>query len=98
MSEAYTDGMSSIEELVTKILNSIDDLSVKELFVSKLDKLKYSPVDSSIRLKFKVHNLALYTVNDEFPRICINDVKHQEICKVTYSIYIKAIEKFKDVK
>ena len=98
MSEVYTDGMSSLEELVTKILNSTDDLSVKELFVSKLDKLKYSPVDSSIKMKYKVHNLDLYTVNDEFPRICLNDVKYQEICKVTYSIYIKAIEKFKDVK
>ena len=98
MSEAYSDGMSSLEEIVEKILSFIEDLSLKELFISKLDKLKYSPADSSIKLKFKVHTLDLYNVNEDFPRICIKDIKYQEICKASYSLYIKAIERFKDVK
>lgn len=98
MSEAYYDGMSSIEDLIYKILNSIEDLSLKEKFLYKLDKLKYSPIDTSTKLKYKVHSIDIYNVDASFPRICINDIKYQEICKVSYSLYIKAIEKYKDVK
>lgn len=97
MSGAYSDGMSSLEEMVSLILNSIDDLNVKENFLSKLDKLKYSPIDNSIKLKFKIHTMDLYLVNNEFPRICAKNVVYTEICKVSYSVYIKAIERFKEV-
>ena len=35
MSDAFSNGMSSLEELVTLILREIEDQSVKDLFVSK---------------------------------------------------------------
>lgn len=97
MSTAYADGMSSLEELISLILNEIDDISLKDIFLSKLDKLKYSPIDNVSKNKFKVHSLELYTVNDSFPRILVSNVPFPEITKISYSIYIKAIEKFKDV-
>lgn len=97
MSEAYSDGMSCLEEMVSLILKKIDDLNIKEVFLSKLDKLKYSPIDKSIKLKFKIHTMDLYLVNNEFPRICVENVPYPEICKISYSIYLKAIERFKEV-
>ncbi len=96
MSYAYSDGMSSLEELVTLILRNMDASYDRELFISKLDKLKYTPLDNAVRLKFKVHNISLYLVNDSFPRIVAKDIKFAEIDKISYSIYIKAIDKFKD--
>lgn len=98
MSDAFSNGMSSLEELVTLILREIEDQSVKDLFVSKLDKLKYTPLDNAVRMRFKAHDINLYLVDDNFPRITAKDIKYPEIDKISYSIYIKAIERFKDVR
>lgn len=98
MSDAYEDGMSSLEDLVSLILREIDDQAAKDLFVGKLDKLKYTPLDNAVRMKFKAHSINLYLVDNDFPRITAKDIKYAEIDKVAYSIYIKAIEKFKDVR
>lgn len=98
MSDAYTDGMSSVEELVTLILREIEDPFIKESFIAKLDKQKYTPLDSAVKLKFKAHDIILYLVDDSFPRINSKDIKYPEIDKISYSLYIKALEKYKDVK
>lgn len=98
MSEAFSNGMSSIEELVTLIFNNIDALDTRELFISKLDKSKYSPLDSAVKEKFKAYDISLYLIDEKFPRLLGKDIKHAEIFNVTYSLYIKAIEKYKDVR
>lgn len=98
MSDSFSNGMSSIEELVTLIFNNIDDLDTRELFVSKLDKSKYSPLDRAVKEKFKAHDISLYLIDEKFPRLLGKDIKYTEIFNITYSLYIKAIEKYKDVR
>lgn len=97
MSSAVNDFESSVESLVTSILEELDDLSLKELFLSKLDKEKYSPIDENCKLKFKVHCITRYIVKDDFPRMKVNDIKYVEITDVTYSLFINALEKYKVV-
>lgn len=96
MSGAYSDGLSCLEEIVSSILDKTNDFSIKEIFLSKLEKLKYSPIDNAVKMKFKIHSMDLYLVNRDFPRICSANIPFSEICRLTYSIYIKAIERFKE--
>lgn len=97
MSDMYNDGLSCIEDIVRAIFNKIDDLSIKSLFINKLDRVKYSPIDDGIKKKFKSHGITRYLVNDSFPRICAKDIKYPEIDKISYTLYIKSIDRFKEV-
>ena len=97
MSSATNDSESSVENLVTLILEELDDLNLKELFLSKLEKEKYSPIDESCKMKFKAHGITRYIVNDDFPKMRASDIKHVEITDVTYSLFVNALEKYKVV-
>lgn len=93
-----TDGPDScVESLVNSILNSLNDLELKDLFLAKLDREKYSAIDENCKLKFKAHGITRYLVNDSFPRIKAGDIKYVEITDVKYSLFVNALDNFKVV-
>lgn len=96
MSPAYSNGKSSIGELLQAILEKIDMDETKESFLGKLAEYGLDLTDECCSEKFSVVSQRLYAVNSEFPRIMESDVKFQEICKVSYELIINSLERFKE--
>lgn len=96
MSPVYSDGKSSIGELLQTILERIDLDETKELFLSKLATYGLVLTDQCCSEKYSVVSRHSYSVNSEFPRIMETDIKHQEICKVIYELIINSLDRFKE--
>ncbi len=97
MSPMFANGKSSIGEVFHSILQRIDMDETKELFLSKIQTYGISLTDDCCSEKFNVVSTQLYYVNGEFPRLLEIDIKHKEICKVSYELIINSLERFKEV-
>jgi len=96
MSPVYSNGKSSIGELLQAVLERIDIDETKESFLGKLSEYGLDLTDECCSEKYSVVSHHFYTVDSEFPRILESDVKFQEICKVSYELIINSLDRFKE--
>lgn len=96
MSPVYSNGKSSIGELIQAILEKIDIDETRESFLRKLAIYGLDLTDECCSEKYSVVSRHLYTIDSEFPRILESDVKFQEICKVSYELIINSLDRFKE--
>ena len=96
MSSVYADGKSSVGELFDSILRRIDVNETKELFLGKIQSYGISLDDECCVKKYKVVSADSYRVSDGFPRLVEDDIKHKEICKVSYELIINSLSRFKE--
>ena len=94
MSNEYSNGESSILELFESILTLISDETVEDIFTSRVASYGLGVSDPAFSVKFGVRNWSLYRVNEEFPRITVDNVPYPEITSVSYEITIAAINRF----
>lgn len=94
MPAEFTNGQSSIAELISCILEKIDDESIQSLFLSKIALYGISVTDESFATKFDIKSLKKYSVKPGFPRITLNEVPFPEINDVSYEISVAAINPF----
>ena len=66
MSPVFTDGKSSVGELMQAILQRIDLDETRELFLKKLLAYGFDLTDDCCSQKYKVASMKLYTVGDQF--------------------------------
>ena len=96
MSPMYINGKSSIGELFYNILQKIELDEIKELFLSKLQSYGISLTDECCTEKFNVVSMQSYSVDNGFPRLMEEEIKHKEISKVSYELIINSLEQFKE--
>jgi hypothetical protein len=96
MSPVFSNGKSSVGEVFHSILKKIDMDETRELFLSKIQTYGISLTDECCSEKFNVVSLQSYFVDDSFPRLLESDIKHKEICKVSYELIINSLERFKE--
>ena len=96
MSEVFSDGQSSVGELMQSILKKIDLDETRDLFIKKLLAYGFDLSDSCCSQKYKIMSAPSYCVKEGFPRLVETDIKYPEICKLSYEIIINSIERFKE--
>lgn len=96
MSPLYSNGKSSIGELLQAILEKIDIDETRELFIGKLAGYGLDLTDECCLEKYSVVSQNFYTVNSQFPRLLESDIKFQEICKISYELVINSLDRFKE--
>lgn len=95
MAENYSDGHSSVDELINTIMNEVKDIAVKDDFMEKVTAYGYSAdLDMSLFPRYCVKTIKTYLVDKSFPRITTKDIAHDEIIRVTYTLSINAIKKY----
>lgn len=94
MSDKFSNGESSIEELFKSILTLIDSEIIEEKFIDKITSFGVDITNESFRTKFDVKTIQSYWVNEKFPRINDGDIKFKEICDVNYSLILNTLSDF----
>lgn len=95
MAENYSDGHSSVDEIIKTIMDEEMDLAVKDDFMEKITAYGYSAdMDMSLFPRYCVKAIDTYIVNDSFPRLTTKDIAHDEIVRVTYTLSVNAIKKY----
>lgn len=94
MSDQFEGSDSSVGEIFKYILSELQDDSAKDAFLSKLSNCGFDISDDSFNTKFDVKSVKIYAVKDGFPRLTENDVPHDEICDVTYSLIINSLNPY----
>ena len=94
MSEEFSNGNSSIEELFKGIMIQIDDYDIQQIFLNKFCSCGVDLSDECLDLKFDVKSIRHYKVNEDFPKITEKTAPYTEIVGVTYELSISAIEKY----
>lgn len=95
MSNEYEEEETTILSLVEKINNEIKSLELKQQFLTKLSEYGFSEENSFVNYKFSVHNISIYEVREEFPRLNEADIKFQEIGNIQYELFINTLERYK---
>lgn len=95
MSDEYNDGLSSIDDIINDINDKIDSFDLKDLLMKKITEKGYSLQNSNCSYRFRFVSKNIYFVNDDFPRIKKEDIRHSEIEDVMYSLIISSLERFK---
>lgn len=95
MSDEFDNGECSVEQLLTSVLNTINDESLKDELVKKVALYGYNlDTDPSQFHKYKVTRMNFYRVDDNFPRITSAKVPYSEIIRVAYELSISSIERY----
>lgn len=93
LSEKFNGEHCCLGDLVNVVLEKITDDETREKFLEKLIKYGYG-IGSSETKKFQVLAMNSYLVNSEFPRLLEEDIKYNEIGKVSYELIINTLEKY----
>jgi len=96
MSPMFSNGKSSVGELFYSILQKIELDETRELFLGKVQAYGISLTDDCCTEKFNVISIQSYLVDNSFPRLAETDIKHKEICKVSYELIINSLARFKE--
>ena len=96
MSDQFSNGESSIEELFKYIFAQINDETAEGIFLSKLSAFGFDSSDESFMSKFDVKSMTSYKVSGEFPRLTEKDITRPEICDVSYSLIINSLKDYKE--
>lgn len=94
MASEFSNGESSILELLECILQTISDETVENIFASKVASYGISILDPAFSVKFDVRDIKRYAVTEGFPRITLKEVPYPEITNVSYDISVAAIIRF----
>ena len=94
MSDQFSNGESSIEELFHYIFAQINDETAEGIFLSKLSALGFDSSDESFMSKFDVKSMTAYKVSGDFPRLTEKDIARPEICDVSYSLIINSLKDY----
>lgn len=94
MSDQFSNGESSIEELFKYIFAQINDETAEGIFLSKLSAFGFDSSDESFMSKFDVKSMTSYKVSGEFPRLTEKDITRPEICDVSYSLIINSLKDY----
>ena len=94
MSDQFSNGESSIEELFNYIFAHINDEAAEGIFLSKLSAFGFDSSDESFMSKFDVKSMTSYKVSGEFPRLTEKDITRPEICDVSYSLIINSLKDY----
>ena len=94
MSDQFSNGESSVEELFNYIFALINDETAEGIFLSKLSAFGFDSSDESFMSKFNVKSMVSYKVNDDFPRLTEKDITRPEICDVSYSLIINSLKDY----
>ena len=95
MSDSYDDPECSVYKLFRAIMKTIADEDVRAAFMMKLIAFGFDVSGENYGHRYRIVDLAMYRVDDKFPRIKESDVKYKEIDKVMYSLIINSLENFK---
>lgn len=90
----YSNGLSSISELMSCILAKLTDETAEGIFIDKVSAYVIDSSDEAFAIKFDVKSEGHYNVVSGFPRITIDDVPYPEISNVSYEIAVGAIDRF----
>lgn len=90
----FSNGQSSISELISGILAEVIDEAVEATLLEKVASYGVWVSDEAFAIKFDVKSLRKYRVIPGFPRITVDDAPYSEIVDVKYSISVAAIEPF----
>ena len=96
MSDQFSNGESSIEELFKYIFAQINDETAEGIFLSKLSAFGFDSSDESFMSKFDVKSMTSYKVSGEFPRLTEKDITRPEICDVSYSLIMNSLKDYKE--
>ena len=94
MSDQFSNGESSIEELFNYIFAQINDETAEGVFLSKLSAFGFDSSDESFMSKFDVKSMTSYKVSGDFPRLTEKDITRPEICDVSYSLIINSLKDY----
>lgn len=94
MSDVFDQKNSDIQSIFNEIVSNIDDESLLELFIRKMELIGYDVTNEEFNKHFSVKNLKVYKVNDEFPRIKENDFDKEGIDDISYSIILNSLKKY----
>ena len=94
MSDQFSNGESSIEELFNYIFAQINDETAEGIFLSKLSAFGFDSSDESFMSKFDVKSMTSYKVSGDFPRLTEKDITSPEICDVSYSLIINSLKDY----
>lgn len=94
MPDEFSNGESSIPELLSKILSTIDDETIEGILLSQVAAIGVDITNPITATKFDCRSLEKYIVADGFPRITIETVPFPEITNVRYDISVAAIARF----
>ena len=94
MSDQFSNGESSIEELFNYIFAQINDETAEAIFLSKLSAFGFDSSDESFMSKFDVKSMTSYKVSGDFPRLTEKDLTRPEICDVSYSLIINSLKDY----
>ena len=86
-------GDETIVSLINTILDSIQNPEVKDKFIQKLSKVGIS-LAIHPKCSFSLKYLRFYKVDNDFPRLTIQDKKYSEIVDIRYCLYIGALSRF----
>ena len=94
MAEEFSNGQSSIAELLSCISSLIQDDTIENAFFSKVSSYGVGINDEAFAVKFDVKSLHVYSVESGFPRITFEEIPYSEINNVSYEISIAGIARF----
>lgn len=98
MPAGFSNGKSSVLELISLLLSQIDDESLENLLLSKVSSYGLSLENEEVELKFDVKSVNKYNVSNDFPRISIENNNFPEIANATYEISVAGIQRFLEEK
>ena len=87
------EGMSLSELYQLSILSSQHDLALESLFLQKVSDLYGRATDKQLEERFKVVNVSLFEVEDDFPRLTRTMVS-EAVSNVRYDISMGALSSF----
>ena len=94
MSDQFDNGEACVGDLFQFIMARLNDETLEELFLNKLREYGFDMTDGSFSAKFNVKSMRFYVVDDSFPRLTETDLKHPEICDVSYALNINALDPY----
>ena len=101
MSDEFSNGESSVGELLSHIQTAITSSETTSILVDKLNSFCNSHnielTDLAMSKKFNVKDLKHYIVSDGFPRITEKTAPFPEITAVEYKLSLAALDRFKEV-
>jgi len=95
MSEQFDEPESDLYPLFKRIMATLDNDAIKGKFISKLVTYGFDITGESYRKKYRISSMAFYNVENDFPRLSETDIKYPEIDRVSYSLLINSLERFK---
>lgn len=94
MSNKFDNGACTVQQLINKVVNSLESDEVKARFLEKVSAYGYQASESGDR-KLNVVGVSHYAVGEDFPRLTSMSVPFKEIVGVSYQLDLGMIHRFR---